>query len=86
MHIADGVDVYHQRHEGHHHHHHCRKRIDQKSDVELHAVADHPGVEITVEAVAVHDVVQNHKGTDAGNDHQADSDAMARRAANEATE
>ena len=34
-HVADGVDVHHQRHEGHDQHHRDRQRIDQEADFQL---------------------------------------------------
>ena len=34
-HVADGVDVHHQRDEGHHHHHQRRQAVDQEADLEL---------------------------------------------------
>ncbi len=39
MHVADGVDVHHQRHEGDDDHHHRGQALDQKTD--LHAQAVH---------------------------------------------
>jgi hypothetical protein len=34
-HVADGVDVHHQRDEAHHHHHQHRQPVDQEADLEL---------------------------------------------------
>jgi hypothetical protein len=35
FHVADGVDVHHQRHEGHHAHHHGGQAVDQEADLHL---------------------------------------------------
>jgi hypothetical protein len=39
-HVADGVDVHHQRHEGDHAHHHRGQRVDQEADFELQVADD----------------------------------------------
>jgi hypothetical protein len=54
VHVADGVDVHHQRHEGHDAHHHRGEAVDQEADLHLQAADHHPGVEGFVEARTVH--------------------------------
>ena len=44
-HVADGVDVHAQRHEGHHAHHQCGELIDQEADLHADAVTDQPLVD-----------------------------------------
>jgi hypothetical protein len=51
-HVADGVDVHHQRDEGHHQHHQHGQLVDQEADFELEAAGFHPGVDGAVEGVA----------------------------------
>ena len=53
-HVADGVDVHHQRDEGHHAHHHRGQAVDQKTDLHFQATNLHPGVDGLIEARAVH--------------------------------
>ena len=48
VHIADGVDMHHQRHAGDHRHHHRRHRIDQKADREINAAHCQPGIDVFV--------------------------------------
>jgi hypothetical protein len=49
VHVADGVDVHHQRHEGHDDHHQRRQVIDEEADLHPDAVRDEPGVHRAVE-------------------------------------
>ena len=48
VHIADGVDMHHQRHARYHDHHHRRHRIDQEADGEIQAAHCQPGIDILV--------------------------------------
>ena len=48
VHIADGVDMHHQRHAGDHDHHHRRHRIDQEADGEIQAAHCQPGIDVLV--------------------------------------
>ena len=54
FHIANGVDVHHQRHKGHHDHHHGRQAVHQEADFHLQAANHHPGVDSLVEARTMH--------------------------------
>ena len=58
-HVADGVDVHHQRYEAHDGDHQRRQRVDQETDRELHAARGHPGVDIAVEVVTCEHVTQH---------------------------
>ena len=44
MHVTDGVNVHHQRHECDHTHHHGGQTIDQKTNFHFHATDHHPFV------------------------------------------
>ncbi|KAG1081869.1 hypothetical protein G6F40_015337 [Rhizopus arrhizus] len=87
-HVADGVDVHHQRHGGHHDHHHGRQRIDQEADFQLGLADEAPGVDRAVKAQAVQHVGQHHHRTAGGDEHAQDGDdvrgATADRTAQEA--
>ena len=48
VHIADGIDMYHQRYAGNHDHHHRRHRIDQEADGEIQAAHCQPGINVLV--------------------------------------
>src|SRR5680860_421380 len=45
VHVADGVHMHHQRHEGDDRHHQHGQIVDEKADLETDAVRDHPGVD-----------------------------------------
>ncbi len=71
LHVADGVDVHHQRDEGHHQHHHRGERIDEEADFEVDPAHRHPGVHRAVERmsrqhVAEHQYRGNERHRDAG--------------------
>ncbi|MOA24782.1 hypothetical protein D3C78_1454750 [compost metagenome] len=44
MHVADGVDMHHQRHAGHHHQHHRGQRVNEEADGELETTDRQPSV------------------------------------------
>jgi len=50
-HVADGVDVHHQRDEGHHHHHHRGQPVDHEADVGAQPTDLEPGVDVLVVAL-----------------------------------
>ena len=52
VHIADGVNVHHQRHAGHHHHHHGSQAVDQKADGKIQAAHGQPGIHIFIKFAA----------------------------------
>ncbi|MNZ97840.1 hypothetical protein D3C78_1171010 [compost metagenome] len=80
-HVADGVDVHHQRHGGHHDHHHGRQRIDQEADFQLGLADEAPGVDRAVKAQAVQHVAQHHHRTDGRDEHAKNGDDVGRAAA-----
>ncbi len=48
VHVADRVDVHHQRHEGHDAHHQRRQAIDEEADLHAQPVGHGPGVDADV--------------------------------------
>ena len=42
LHVADGVDMHHQRDRGDNTHHRCGQRVDQETDLELHPINQRP--------------------------------------------
>ena len=58
-HVADGVDVHHQRHRGHHQHHGGRQAVDQEAHLEAQVAGGEPGVDRTVERVALEHVEEH---------------------------
>ena len=79
-HVSDGVDVHHQRHEGHHHHHQGGQAVDQEADLEPDSVRHEPGIDRTVEHGAIQHVEENQAGGGEGNRHPDDRDPMRPRA------
>ena len=49
VHIANGVDVHHQRHHGYHHHHHGGEAVHQEAHGEIHAAHGEPCVHVFIE-------------------------------------
>jgi hypothetical protein len=73
-HVADGVDVDHQRNERDDAHHHGRQAIDEEAHLHLQAAQRHPGVHGPVEARAFDgDRPQHHR-----RQHEGDGDAEDR--------
>jgi hypothetical protein len=73
-HVADRVDVHHQRDEGDDGHHHRRQAVDQEADLHLERADAHPLVDGRVEARAVDgDGIENP-----GRDQERDQDAEDR--------
>ena len=58
-HVADGVDVHHQRHERDDDQHRRRQRVDQEADGHLEAARREPGVDVAVEDVAGVDIARD---------------------------
>ena len=82
FHVADGVDVHHQRHEGDDAHHHRGQAVDQEADFHLQAADDDPFVDGGVEARAVHGHrLQHHGRADEGDQHAQDGDDVRAAAA-----
>ncbi|OPZ94169.1 MAG: hypothetical protein BWY72_02383 [Bacteroidetes bacterium ADurb.Bin416] len=62
LHIPDGVEMNHQRHEGHDTHHHRRETVHQEANFHLQAAHGHPGVKGFVEASPVnHNTVEGYR-------------------------
>ena len=82
-HIADGVDVHHQRDKGDHHHHHRTQAIDQKADFHLQPAAwririakTHPFINRGIEAGAGQHVIEHHRRQHERNQHAEDGDRV----------
>ena len=54
LHVADSIDMHHQRDEGDDAHHHRGQAVDQKADFHLQTTHRHPRVNSFVEAGTVH--------------------------------
>ncbi len=80
-HVADGVDVHHQRDEGHHAHHHRRKRIDEEADFHLQRAHRHPFIDGAVVTGAIDNVGQRQRRQNEGDRNTKDGDAVGCRAA-----
>jgi hypothetical protein len=77
FHVADGVDVHHQRHEGDDAHHHRGEAVDEEADFHLQAAGVHPLVDGAREVRAVvDDGVERHRGDDEGDQDAQDRDAV----------
>jgi hypothetical protein len=85
FHVADGVDVHHQRHEGHHAHHHGRQAVDQEAHFHLEATDHHPGVERLVEPGTVDHVLERHGRQDEGHQHAQNGQGVRQATANPVT-
>nr|GEU28382.1 hypothetical protein [Tanacetum cinerariifolium] len=85
-HVADGVDVHHQRHERHHAHHHRRQRVDLEADFEVDAGHRHPVVDGAVIGSAVEHVVERHRRQDEGNQYAQDGRRVGRFASHDIAE
>jgi hypothetical protein len=79
VHVADGVDMHHQGHEGNGRNHHRRQVIDQKADFQADALDHHPGVNRAVVRLrAVENVMaQHHQRQQKGHRHADDGDPMS---------
>ena len=75
-HVADGVDVHHERHERDHDHHQRGERIDQEADFELGLAKQAPGVERAVEPGATEHIGEHHERADRRNHHQGNRDQV----------
>ncbi len=81
-HVADGVDVHHERDEGHHRDHHGREIVHQEADLHLQAIHHHPAVDgIVVNGRAVEDVLpEDIGGKGKGYSHAEDGHPVGARA------
>ena len=71
MHIADGIDMHHQRHARDHDHHHRRHRIDQEADGKIQTAHRQPSIDILVKlgAAAVDKAPQHISRQHGGHRH-----------------
>ena len=76
FHVADGVDVHHERDESHHQHHHHGQAVDQEADLEAGLAGRHPFVDRAVEQVPRHHILEDRQRSEEGDRDQRDGDAM----------
>ncbi len=78
MHVADGVDVHHQRHKRHHRHHHHCQRINQKTDFKPQCAGHRPGVNAGIDRrhVVKHDQFEHIQRQQEGCRHRQDGDPV----------
>ena len=71
LHVADGVDVHHQRYGRDHDHHHGSETVHQKANRKVCAVHGEPGIDIFVKlgARTVDEAPQHLCGQHGGNAH-----------------
>ena len=71
LHVADGVDVHHERHGRYHDHHHGGEAVHQKADREIRAAHGEPGIDVFVKlgARTVDEAPQHLRGQHGGNAH-----------------
>ena len=55
MHVADGVDMNHQRDKGHYRHHDYSQLVDKKSNLEDKTTGGHPGIDRAIENLQITD-------------------------------
>ena len=72
VHVADGVDVHHQRYRGHHHHHGRGERVNQKADLGLDRSDLEPGVDRKIHRQVR---IQRNQLEHVQAEHRADGDA-----------
>ena len=75
-HVADGVDVHHERHESDHDHHQRGERIDQEADFEFSLAKQAPRVERSVEPGATEHIGEHHERADRRHHHQGNRDQV----------
>ena len=76
VHVANGVDMHHQRNESHHQHHGDRQRIDQETDLKAVITGGQPLIDRTVKSVAGHHVTEDHHRSNKGDGHASDGRRM----------
>ncbi len=86
FHVANGVDMHHQRHGRHHHHHQGSQLVDQKADIPLNAANGDPGVDRTVEGLAFQNLQHDHDRADKGNQHARDRNQVSACLADKSTQ
>ena len=86
MHVADGVDMHHQRNEGDDQHHHRSQRVDQETDLESQIAQCHPGVDSAIEGVAGEHILKHHHRGDKGHSNARNGDDMRAGATDETAE
>ena len=78
MHVADRVDVNHQRNKGHDQHHRRRQLVNQEADLKVRRLAFQPGIQRAIEGVTVEHVLENDSRAYDGHDHAQDRYEMRR--------
>ena len=77
MHIANGVNMHHERDKGHHAHHHGGQAVDQEADFHFEVAHHHPGVKGFVQArAALHYRHECHHGNHKGQQHASNGQAV----------
>ena len=76
LHIADGIDMHHQRDEGDDAHHHRRQAVNQEADFHFDRPDCHPGVEHAVEARAIQHQHQGLQRNQKGDQYAEYGDAV----------
>jgi hypothetical protein len=76
LHVADGVDMHHQRHEGNDQHHRGGQRVDQETHFKLVFTTGQPGIDRTVEGVAGHHILEDDDRGDEGDGDTGDGCGM----------
>ena len=74
LHVADGVDVHHERNAGYNDHHHGGEAVHQKADRKICAAHGEPGIDVFVKlgARTVDEAPQHLRGQHGGNAHAED--------------
>ena len=86
FHVADGVDVHHQRNKGDHAHHHGSQAIHQEADLHFQVANDHPGVNGFIETSALlYYLQQSLCRQNKGKQHAKNSQTVAELAAHPRT-
>ena len=86
LHVADRVDVHHQRDEGDHAHHHRRQRIDLEAHFHLQGADRHPVIDRAIECRAIHHCQQCLHGQDERYQYAQDRRGMRRLASDQITQ
>ena len=86
LHVANGVDVHHQRHEGDDQHHRGGQGIDQEPDLEPVVAARQPGIDRAVEGVPGLDVLEDDDRGGEGDGDTGDRHGVRDPAGNDPTE
>ena len=83
-HVADGVDVHHQRDEGHHHHHRHRQAVDEEADLEARPAAGQKCVDAAIKRISRQHIRKDPAGSQEGNQDRENRHSVSAGAAKEA--